>query len=379
MRRWGALGLAIALAMATPLALLLASSSSCALDGLAGGPPIGAGGRAASSSSASSAAATASAAATGSGAAMTASSTTSSTGSGGAGGAGAPDGAADASPCPTGMFEVPDAGYCIDRHEATRFEYQAFVAKISDPNFFIDASLAAELCDAGGVTAMATDGVDDGRPARGLSWCDAYLYCQAMGKRLCGKIGGGPEDPALPDDLGDEWFHACSNGGTQQYPWGGDGGEPLDLDRCDDCTGDAGCDAGTSIVSCPQFATKPKDDDLCANGARLADVGSFPACELGDSGVTDLIGSVWEWEDSCDDAGLDDGGGVLVHDPAKDRCWRRGGAWTYPDIANMKDQRDVACLACAGCVAGSLPGQMARAAKALDNGIRCCADVAKTP
>ena len=42
-----------------------------------------------------------------------------------------------------------------------------------------------------------------------------------MGKRLCGKIGGGPNAYAdWANANGSQWYNACSCGGTETYPYG---------------------------------------------------------------------------------------------------------------------------------------------------------------
>jgi hypothetical protein len=38
-------------------------------------------------------------------------------------------------------------------------------------------------------------------PITNVDWCDAYAYCAGIGKRLCGKIGGGTLDQGGLDDV----------------------------------------------------------------------------------------------------------------------------------------------------------------------------------
>jgi formylglycine-generating enzyme required for sulfatase activity len=104
-----------------------------------------------------------------------------------------------------------------------------------------------------------------------VDWCDAYAYCQGVGKRLCGKIGGGPNgwndyaDPTLS-----QWYNACSSHGVNTYVYG-----------------------------------NTYDPNACNVQDFVADVGSNPGCQSpvpGYEGVYDLIGNVMEWEDSCDEA-----------------------------------------------------------------------------
>jgi formylglycine-generating enzyme required for sulfatase activity len=104
-----------------------------------------------------------------------------------------------------------------------------------------------------------------------VDWCDAYAYCQGVGKRLCGKIGGGSNgwndyaDPTLS-----QWFNACSAHGVNTYVYG-----------------------------------NTYDRNACNTENPVADVASSPACQspVADcQGVYDLTGNVMEWEDSCDEA-----------------------------------------------------------------------------
>lgn len=60
-------------------------------------------------------------------------------------------------------------------------------------------------------------------PMACINWCDALAYCESKGKRLC---RGGREDDgsvsldSLNDASRDEWFSACSGGGSRRYPYG---------------------------------------------------------------------------------------------------------------------------------------------------------------
>jgi formylglycine-generating enzyme required for sulfatase activity len=105
-----------------------------------------------------------------------------------------------------------------------------------------------------------------------VDWCDAYAYCKAVGKRLCGKIGGGANAFADHSNVDlDQWVNACSSHGANLYAANG-----TDPRQCNVLTGN-------------QFNTRP--------------VPTMSTCQSsvsGYTGVYDLTGNVWEWEDSCD-------------------------------------------------------------------------------
>jgi formylglycine-generating enzyme required for sulfatase activity len=109
-----------------------------------------------------------------------------------------------------------------------------------------------------------------------VDWCDAYAYCQGVGKRLCGKIGGGTlaiEERA--DATKSEWYYACSSGGEFDYPYG----DTYDPTACN--------------------LEDAKVDDTSPGGA-------FPKCQssaAGFEGVFDLSGNIHEWVDSCGSEG----------------------------------------------------------------------------
>ena len=170
------------------------------------------------------------------------------------------------------------ASYCIDSTEVTAGDYAAFLA--SNPAL----SLAPK-----GVCAFKKSFVPDGvfPPAAGtevpvssVDWCDAAAYCAYAGKRLCGKVGGGPNNYADFAKPSSEWFYACSAGGTSTYPYGA----AFDPSAC------VGVDFdGTSGFQPTSDAPHP--------------VGSASRCHGKTqpfSSVYDLTGNVAEWEDSCD-------------------------------------------------------------------------------
>jgi formylglycine-generating enzyme required for sulfatase activity len=107
-----------------------------------------------------------------------------------------------------------------------------------------------------------------------VAWCNAIAYCEGVGKRLCGKIGGGPTpyDKAA-DATQSQWYAACSSGGKHVYPFG-------DQHVAAACNGYDAPTVGHDAVS----------------------VASFTDCqssEVGYAGVYDLSGNVHELEDSC--------------------------------------------------------------------------------
>lgn len=57
-----------------------------------------------------------------------------------------------------------------------------------------------------------------------VSWCDAHAFCERVGKRLCGNrrmTASDSYDPAWIENAEtDEYFNACSGGGTRPSPTG---------------------------------------------------------------------------------------------------------------------------------------------------------------
>lgn len=106
-------------------------------------------------------------------------------------------------------------------------------------------------------------------PMTSVDWCDAWAYCNHIGRRLCGKIGGGPtpradwQDPAVS-----QWMKACGGPSNDAFPYG----DTYMAGYCHDST------------------ALPEDPA----------VASYPMCEGGYDGLFDMSGSALEWEDSCD-------------------------------------------------------------------------------
>ena len=228
-------------------------------------------------------------------------------GSGGASGAGASGGGAGAagvagislSPeCegvePGKLMKLPE-GFSIDATEVTKCQYELWLT--SNPSTDDQSAVCSQ--NNGFVPTCDWPPNGDGdHPVACVDWCDAYAYCKAVGKRLCGKIGGGANGYDDYDNATrSQWYAACSSGGALEYPYG----DAYDPQACNGGDNDAtGCDHGacTTVVA-----------------------GSMSSCrshETGYSGVYDLSGNVWEWEDSCDG---DDG--------SSDLCRVRGGANNY--------------------------------------------------
>ena len=269
-------------------------------------------------------------------------------GTGGTSGAGGAAGSADSGGSCSGtggptMVTVPP-GYCIDSTEVTRDQYAAWIATTPNPasgqpsycswntDFNADAACLAK--------PNACQGSSCGnQPQVCVDFCDAYAYCAAVGKRLCGKIGGGANAWAdyANADLS-QWFNACSSGGVHNFPYGGDPStSPVDGYEQHTCNGAdywAAQDASSSQTTLP--------------------VGSLVNCkstQTGYTGVYDLSGNAWEWEDSCDGT-----------TGSSDLCRVRGGSFAY---ANPGDLR---------CGDDSTDPHADRLSVDPTLGFRCCSD-----
>jgi formylglycine-generating enzyme len=183
-------------------------------------------------------------------------------------------------------------GFAIDATEVTQAQYHAWLA--TTPS----ASGQTPLCSwntsySPEASCLTSGGVCEAdcsnHPQVCVDWCDAYAYCRGVGKRLCGRLGGGPNeyDDWRTASLS-QWHNACSSNGTNGYPYG----DTYDAQRCN------GFDKKV-------WTTMPVD--------------AGPACqsaENGYRGVFGLSGNVWEWEDSCDSS-----------QGRKDSCRLRGGSF----------------------------------------------------
>jgi formylglycine-generating enzyme required for sulfatase activity len=168
--------------------------------------------------------------------------------------------------------------FCIDTTEVTSGQYRAFV--VGDASSLLPPSCSFKTT----ITSGGTSPNDV--PVTSIDWCDAFAFCKWAGKRLCGAPDGGSAsfyDYAEP--YADEWYFACSRDGGLAYPYG------------------------------PSYiGANCNDVDYDAHGPVR--VKQTPQCQGGYPGLYDMAGNIWEWEDSCDDAG-----------GKNDRCRARGGSF----------------------------------------------------
>jgi formylglycine-generating enzyme required for sulfatase activity len=173
-------------------------------------------------------------------------------------------------------------GFCIDSTEVTNAQYaQFFAAKGSDTSGQIPACSLNQTYKPSANWPGPANQLS--LPVALVDWCDAYAYCKWAGKRLCGKIGGGPNPyTAYADPAFSQWFHACSNAGRNPFPYDG----TYRPEACNGFNGPNGCH---------------HDPGVPAGTCALAPVGSYSQCQgvRGFAGVFDLSGNAFEWEDSC--------------------------------------------------------------------------------
>lgn len=227
---------------------------------------------------------------------------------------------------PTGI-----AAYSIDATEVTREQYEAWLATnpalpdAADPACGWKAAgsyAATPSCSESFTASYCANGCER-YPYVCADWCDAYAYCAAVGKRLCGAIGGGQNPVAsYADANASQWYRACTSGGTNSYPYG------IALD-------DKACNGQSYSFPDSNYALLP--------------VGSLTTCQstvVGYEGVFDQSGNAWEWEDSCDGDG------------EAGTCLQRGGGYDYD--FNFRTRCDF------------LNDTYARSARPNNVGIRCC-------
>lgn len=216
------------------------------------------------------------------------------------------------------------SSYSINATEVTRGQYAAWLASSPAPQSALDSRCGWNTIFVPdfGCMARACKSNCEHHPQVCVDWCDADRYCWAIGKVLCGKIGGG-ENPWTENANSEtsQWHRACSSGGLNIYPYGSTYKHAV----CNDYS-----------YWAPNYNT------------TTVEVGSLPGCQstvTGYTGVFDLSGNVIEWENSCEDSRPDA------------RCNARGGLYFF----------DGPALACDGT--GSY---FSRDAATEYIGFRCC-------
>jgi formylglycine-generating enzyme required for sulfatase activity len=173
----------------------------------------------------------------------------------------------------------------------------------------------------------------DDHPQPCVDWCDAYGYCLAQGKHLCGKIG--MPDAMLPvDQFADagisEWMNACSAGGENTWVHGNVWNADPQGQWCNGSAKAKGTNgmtyAGGALGTCQSPAATYKS-------------------------IYDLGGNVSEWENSCSKIVTD------LNASQDDVCRIRGGSY----------KSGKASLQC-----NADPQKPARSFVAPDIGFRCC-------
>jgi hypothetical protein len=239
-------------------------------------------------------------------------------------GAGCP-GKGTCSPMGQCLTPVSVGAFSIDATEVTRSQYAAFLAAKGN-----DTAGQPSFCSWNTSYVPTQDWPAQpgtlARPVAYVDWCDARAYCTWMGKRLCGRIGGG--SATAPDEYdrynsytASEWHAACTADGERIFPYS----YAFIAGRC-------------------RFAAD-----------STVDVASLTTCEGGYPGIFDLTGNLSEWEDRC-----------MAATGPTDFCRLRGGSYRT-DV-----YRD-----------GVEPGTFTRCDYNLGNprnltsdifGIRCCQD-----
>jgi len=170
--------------------------------------------------------------------------------------------------------------FCIDSTEVTQGQYHTWLA--SEPNVdeqppecWDNTDFAPnERCSESSTVCWYSPGQCENSPQVCVDWCDAFAFCHAMGKHLCGAIAGG--SAPYDDPSAGQWPLACS--------------------------------AADALDGCDYHGT-----------AGETDVATVPECAVYYDGepLYDMSGNVSEWEDSCS----------AVTGPS-DFCRTRGGNWS---------------------------------------------------
>ncbi len=190
--------------------------------------------------------------------------------------------------CPAGLpgpALLDAGGFCVDRTEVTRGDYEAFLAAAPSPSFGVECAWKTGLSPAAGASTA--------HPAVAIDWCDADAYCRWAGKRLCGPRSAEPSTV----ETGGEWLSAY--GGEGSFPYGAEY-QPW---RCN-------------------LADYPHADGI----PKALPVSEPSSCAGAIGGLVNMSGNVAEWVDRCD--------GYLG---SNDTCKTRGNSYADGEFATNEN------------------------------------------
>lgn len=229
--------------------------------------------------------------------------------------------------CPSGLAGPPltrikssnGSVYCMDQREVTWGEYKAFLA--ASPNTTAQPAECAWNTGFAAEYYEPSDGFPppdkcptsyanpvDGQAVNCVDFCDAIAYCESVGKHLCGRIGGpskwGRVDEPFKQATSEqaeqvsqtaqslemEAQYACTNGGKTGFPYGNAYEEKRCIDKEWVNTGPA------SLV-----VTDPSSRQCHGTEAPF-------------DTISDLSGSVREWNNLCVSGGCATIGGSFTDD-----------------------------------------------------------------
>ena len=220
--------------------------------------------------------------------------------------------------------------YCIDTTEVTNAQFREFIEAPGEP-YEAPPTCPSKSDDAGyRRPSPVSEASEKNKPVhRGVTWCFAYAYCKWAGKRLCGKIGGGPSTSA--SNLSSEWTFACANGRDENpFPYG----DTYDKARCN---------------------TDPVPGEVFSATVDVASKTGCHGLKAPHDAIFDMSGNVGEYEDQ-----------IEAHaTPLPSQTLRGGwaGSVNYADAGGASVQCDVTAI----------PFGIATDAFE-DVGFRCCAD-----
>jgi formylglycine-generating enzyme len=210
--------------------------------------------------------------------------------------------------------------FCIDQTEVTNRDYVAFLLDKQEDTSDQPTACAFNTTYVPATSWPAPYDKSD-HPVVSVDWCDAHSYCKWAGKRLCGGFDGRNVPLAsIADATKDEWHYVCTGGGRTAFPYGN------------------------------LFLPKACNDYEFGVNMPLP-VASIRTCMGGFSGVSDIAGNVWEWENACD-------GGTGENDT----CALRGGSFAHSGATFTK------------CASAFQANFRVRKQTYVDLGIRCCSD-----